>query len=75
MAVGLSQKERIETLLSEKQLAVWNFILEKKETAPKEIREVLNMPTVTILQVLNKLLDMKKIERLGAGRSTRYRIL
>ena len=75
MAVELSQKERIETLLSEKQLAVWNFILERKETTPKEIREALNMPTVTILQVLNKLLDMKKIERLGAGRSTRYKII
>lgn len=74
-AVELSQKERIEVLLSEKQLAVWHFILEKKETTPKEIREALNMPTVTILQVLNKLLDMKKIERLGAGRSTRYRVV
>lgn len=75
MAVELSQKERIENLLSEKQLAVWRLIQEKKETTPKEIREALNMPTVTILQILNKLLDMKKIERLGAGRSTRYKII
>jgi Fic family protein len=74
MAIELSQKERIESLLSEKQLAVWNFISDKKETTPKEIREVLSMPAVTILQVLNKLLDMKKIERLGAGRSTRYKV-
>lgn len=74
MAVELSQEERIETLLSEKQLAVWNFILKKKETTPKEVKEALKMPTVTILQVLNKLLDMKKIERLGAGRSTRYKV-
>ncbi|MCX6794762.1 MAG: Fic family protein [Candidatus Falkowbacteria bacterium] len=74
MAVELSQKEKIEALLSEKQLAVWYFILEKKETTPKEIREALKIPTVTVLQVLNKLLDMKKIERLSAGRSTRYRV-
>lgn len=75
MAVELSQKERIETLLSEKQLAVWQFILEQKEVTPKEIRECLKMPAPTVLQVLNKLLDMKKIERLGAGRSVRYRII
>lgn len=75
MAVELNQKERIEVLLSKKQLAVWHFILEHRETTPKVIREALNMPTVTVLQVLNKLLDMKKIERLGAGRSTRYRII
>ncbi len=75
MAVELSQNERIETLLSEKQLAVWHFILEKRETTPKEIRETLHMPAVTVLQVLNKLLDMKKIERHGEGRSTRYKIV
>lgn len=74
MAVDLSQEERIENFLSEKQLAVWQFIQEKKQTTPKEIRETLKMPTVTVLQILNKLLDMKKIERLGAGRSTRYKL-
>jgi len=75
MAVELNQKERIEVLLSEKQLAVWYFILEKKETTPREIRDALKMPVPTVLQALNKLLDMKKIERLGEGRSTRYKII
>ncbi|MEA3449359.1 MAG: Fic family protein [Patescibacteria group bacterium] len=74
MAVELSQEERIENLLSKKQFAVWQFILEKKEVTPKEIREALKMPTPTVLQALNKLLNMKKIERLGEGRSTRYKI-
>lgn len=75
MAVELSQKERIETLLSEKQLAVWQYIFEYSEVTPKEIREALKMPIPTVLQALNKLLDMKKIERLGKGRSTRYKIV
>jgi Fic family protein len=74
LAVELSQQERIEVLLSKKQLAVWQFILENKETAPKEIREALKMPAPTVLQALNKLLGIKKIERLGEGRSTRYKI-
>lgn len=75
MAVGLSQKERIETLLSQKQLSVWYFVLKHKEATPKEIREALKMPVPTVLQALNKLLDMKKIERLGEGRSVRYKVV
>lgn len=75
LAISLSQQERIELLLSEKQLAIWQFILEHKETTPKEIRESLAMPIPTVLQVLNKLLDMKKIERFGSGRGTRYKIV
>lgn len=75
LAVELSLKERIEVLLSKKQLAVWSFILENKETTPKEIREALDMPVPTVLQAVNKLLDMRKIERLGEGRSVRYRVL
>ena len=75
MAVGLSQKERIEASLSGKQLAVWQFIMEHKEVTPKEIRSALEMPVPTILQALNKLLGMKKIRRLGEGRSTRYEII
>lgn len=75
MAVELSQKERIETLLSQKQLSVWYFVLKHKEATPKEIREALKMPVPTVLQALNKLLDMKKIERLGEGRSVRYKVV
>jgi hypothetical protein len=33
------------------------------------------MATATVLQSLNKLVEMKKIERLGKGRATRYRVL
>jgi len=75
MAVELSQKERIETLLSQKQLLVWLFIFENKEVTPKKIREALKMPVPTVLQALNKLLDMKKIERLGEGRGVRYKLI
>jgi Fic family protein len=75
LAVKLSDKERIEIFLSPKQLQVWRFVNEKNEVTPKEIRENLNMATATVLQVLNKLIEMKKIERLGEGRSTRYKII
>jgi len=53
---------------------VWQFVQERKTVTPKEIREALKMPAPTVLQIMNKLLAMKKIERLGDGRGVRYRI-
>lgn len=75
LAVKLGDKERIEIFLSPKQLQVWQFMQERSETTPKEIREKLNIATATVLQVLNKLTEMKKIERLGEGRATRYKVI
>lgn len=75
MAVKLGDTERIEVLLSPKQLQIWRFMQEKGEITPKEIRENLGIATSTVLQILNKLVNMKKIERLGEGRSTRYKIV
>lgn len=75
LAVKLSDAERIEVFLSPKQLQVWQYIQEKGEVTPKDIRENLGIHESTVLQVLNKLLDMKKIERLGEGRSTRYKVV
>jgi Fic family protein len=75
LAVKLSNKERVEIFFSPKQLQVWHFLQERFEVTPKEIRENLNMATATVLQSLNKLVEMKKIERLGKGRATRYRVL
>lgn len=75
LTVKLGDKERIEIFLSPKQLQVWEYMQNKGEVTPKEIRENLDMATATVLQVLNKLIEMKKIERLGEGRSTRYRII
>lgn len=74
LAIGLLAKESIENLLSEKQLAVWNYLTEHDVITPKELRLALNMPAPTVVQTLNKLLEMKKITRLGAGRSTRYKV-
>jgi sugar-specific transcriptional regulator TrmB len=45
------------------------------EVTPRELSEKLGIPRPTINQVLVKLLDLKKIERLGLGRATRYKII
>lgn len=73
MAVDLLSKENIEKLLSKKQLAVWQYIQEVKEATTGEIIKKTKIARPTVKQAVDKLLRFKKIERIGLGRSTRYR--
>ena len=72
-AVELLSKENIEKLLSPKQLAVWEYLNTVDEASPAEISKETNVARPTINQAVDKLLRLKKIERIGLGRSTRYR--
>ena len=72
-AIDLLSKENIETILSERQLSVWQFIQTVEECTPIEISKKLKIPRPTINQIMNKLLDLKKVERIGMGRAVRYR--
>jgi Fic family protein len=74
-AIALLSEENIEKILSVKQLAVWQYIQTVNEATPKEIVENTKISRPTINQILDKLIRLKKIERLGQGRSTRYRKL
>lgn len=74
-ALELFSDENIDKLLSPRQLEVWQYIQDVTEAAPKEMSEKLDVPRPTINQVVNRLIDLRKIERLGVGRATRYRIL
>ena len=73
LAIALLSKESVENLLSEKQLAVWNYLNEHEVVTPKNLRDDLKIVEPTVIQILNKFLEMKKIERIGRGRATRYR--
>ena len=73
MAVKLLSKENVEKILSEKQLAVWQYIERVKKTSTGDIVDNTNIARPTVKQVLDTLLKLKKIERIGLGRSTRYR--
>jgi len=75
MAVELLSKENIEKLLSPKQLIVWEYIQKIGEVSPGEIATVTGVARPTINQALNKLLQLKKVERIGLGRTTRYKKL
>ncbi|MCK4553496.1 Fic family protein [Candidatus Parcubacteria bacterium] len=73
MAVELLSTENIEKILSEKQLIVWQYIEKVKETSTGDIIKNTNMARPTVKQAMEALLKLKKIERIGLGRSTRYR--
>lgn len=72
-AIELLSKENIEKLLSEKQLAIWKFFEHVEITGTGEIVIGTNIPRPTVKQVLEVLLKLKKIERIGQGRSVRYK--
>lgn len=72
-AISLIASENLEAILSRKQLAIWQYLQAVPEAAPKEIVDQTGVVRPTVNQILSKLLRLKKIERLGLGRSTRYR--
>lgn len=72
-AVALLSQEDIEKILSIKQLAVWRYLQSVEECSPLEISKKTKVARPTVNQALDKLLRLKKVERIGLGRSTRYR--
>ena len=74
-AVNLLSRENIEKLLSPKQIAVWQYLEKVSEATPAEVAKAAGVARPTVSQALGVLLRLKKIERLGQGRTTRYRKL
>ncbi len=72
-AIDLLSKENIERLLSPNQLVVWQYLLRVSEATPGEIAKATQTARPTVSQALDKLLQLKKVERMGLGRTTRYR--
>ena len=75
LAMDLLTQDQPEKTMSVHQLNVWRVLQNMGEASAGDIvrRSKVGRPTVN--QVLTKLLRLKKIERLGLGRSTRYRVL
>ncbi|MBP6994107.1 Fic family protein [Candidatus Woesebacteria bacterium] len=72
-AIAFISKESIEKLLSPKQLLVWQHLLIIQEATPGEIAKATNVARPTVSQAIDTLLRLKKVERIGQGRTTRYR--
>lgn len=74
-AVNLLSKENIEKLLSPKQLLVWQYLQTVEEVTPSKIAAKVDIARPTVNQALGRLLKLKKVERIGLGRATRYKKL
>lgn len=75
MAVKLFTQESIEKTLSPIQMKVWTYLQQVRQASPLELARKTHTARSTISQVLNKFLKLKRIERIGLGRSTRYRLV
>lgn len=67
---GVANKEE---LLSENQQRVMKLFERYGEITTRLVAEKLKIPSVTAKQILGRLVILKLIQRMGAGRSVRYR--
>lgn len=74
-AIALLSRENIERILSPKQLAVWQYLEQSAESTPQDIATATGVSRPTVSQALTRLMQLKKAERVGQGRTTRYRKL
>lgn len=72
-AIELLSHENIERLLSPKQLAVWTHLTSVVEATPGDITKATGVARPTVSQALDVLMRLKKVERIGQGRTTRYK--
>ncbi len=72
-AARLMSGENIEDILSNKQIAVWQYLQKVDEATNQQIADATKVAYATVRQAISKLVDLKKIERIGMGRSSRYR--
>lgn len=75
-ALTLIREDRIENLLSEKQLALWEWAQDRTEPtfSRKDAVIALGFPPRTIEASIKKLVDLKRLQKVGQGRATRYRV-
>ncbi len=74
-ALQILEGDNIDYLLSEKQLRLWNWAKERDaEFSRKDATKELGFPERTVEEIIKKLFNLNRLDRLGEGRSTRYRI-
>lgn len=76
-AFALLESGNIEYLLSSRQLSLWQWALQNEslEFSRKDAVEALGFPERTVESIIKKLLTMKRLQRLGEGPATRYKVI
>ncbi len=70
---GFLESAPTDSLLSSNQQRALALFERVDEISTKLVADRLKIPAVTAKQILNRLLELKLIQRLGVGRTTRYR--
>ncbi len=74
-ALKIIEGDNIEYLLSEKQLILWNWINKRAlEFSRKDAVSELGFPGRTVESIIKKLVELKRLDRIGQGKATRYRL-
>lgn len=71
-ALQLIEGDTIDYLLSKKQMALWQWAAAGHEFARKDAVQALGFPERTIESIIKKLVDLKRLKRIGQGKATRY---
>ncbi|MEI8295538.1 MAG: Fic family protein [Alphaproteobacteria bacterium] len=76
-ALKIISGDNIEYLLSDKQRVLWQWIITSgaAEFSRRDVVSALGFPERTVESIIKKLLDLKRLERLGQGKATRYKLL
>lgn len=75
-ALKIIEGDNIEYLLSEKQLALWNWSLAINiPFSRKDAVKALGFPERTVESIIKKLIDLNRLKRLGQGKATRYKVV
>jgi len=72
-AIDLLSRESVEKVLSRSSSPCGGTSRPVAEASPGEIAEATGVARPTVSQALDVLLRLKKIERIGQGRTTRYK--
>jgi Fic family protein len=74
-AFKIIASDDIQYLLSEKQLTLWNWAKEKStEFSRNDAVKALGFPNRTVESIIKKLVNLKRLQRLGQGKATRYKL-
>jgi Fic family protein len=74
-ALGIIEGDNIEYLLSEKQLTLWHWAIARDRAfSRKDAVDALGFPSRTVESIIKKLVDLKRLNRLGQGKATCYRV-
>ncbi|MFZ4116846.1 MAG: Fic family protein [Chthoniobacterales bacterium] len=74
-ALQLIEGDTMEHLLSEKQMALWRWAADQKEFSRRDAVNALGFPERTVESIIKKLVGLKRLQRLGEGKATRYCVI